>query len=98
MSSKKILEQSTGRVIELKNIYRHYKGNYYYVEDIAINSETEEIMVIYFSLYNDEEGNRMMFTQPIKRFLEKLNPDVHDTTIQENRFEKVEFLSFKRNK
>lgn len=40
----------------------------------------------------------MMFTQPIKRFLEKLNPAVHDTTIQENRFEKVEFLSFKRNK
>ncbi|MBB1522916.1 MAG: DUF1653 domain-containing protein [Clostridiales bacterium] len=98
MSSKKILEQSTGRVLELKNIYRHYKGNYYYVEDIAINSETEEIMVIYFSLYNDEEGNRMMFTQPIKRFLEQLNPEVYDTTIQETRFEKVEFLSFKRNK
>ena len=90
--SKKILEQSTGRVIELKNIYRHYKGNYYYVEDIAINSETEEIMVIYFSLYNDEEGNRMMFTQPIKRFLEQLNPEVHDTTIQKTRFEKVEFF------
>jgi len=30
------------RKIELKRVYRHFKGDYYLVEDIARNSETEE--------------------------------------------------------
>ena len=35
-------------------VYKHYKGDYYIVENIAIHSETGEKMVIYRALY--EEG------------------------------------------
>ena len=28
--------------IKVKGIYKHFKGDYYFVEDIAIHSETRE--------------------------------------------------------
>ena len=28
--------------VKIKSIYKHYKGDYYLVEDIAFHSETEE--------------------------------------------------------
>ena len=38
-----------------KGIYRHYKGNRYRVEGLALHSETLEPMVIYRALYGTEE-------------------------------------------
>ena len=32
--------------IKVKSIYKHFKGDYYLVEDIAKDSETKEEMVI----------------------------------------------------
>ncbi|MDE7161369.1 MAG: DUF1653 domain-containing protein, partial [Anaeroplasmataceae bacterium] len=39
------------REIQIKGIYRHFKGKYYLVEDIAYDSETKERMVVYRRLY-----------------------------------------------
>ena len=66
----------------LKNkIYRHYKGNYYIVEDIAIDSETLEKVVVYRALYDDNK----LWTRPYNDFIAKVeNKD------QEHRFELVE--------
>ena len=33
--------------VKIGRVYRHFKGNYYFVEDIAYDSETKERMVIY---------------------------------------------------
>ena len=38
----------------LKNrVYRHFKGNYYLVVDLAINNEDDSEYVIYRALYGD---------------------------------------------
>ena len=50
------------RELKIHGIYKHFKGDYYIVEDIAIYSETKEKMVIYRGLYRNNEvrnpGNR----------------------------------------
>ncbi len=34
-------------------LYRHYKGNDYFVFEVATHSETRELMVVYRCLYGD---------------------------------------------
>lgn len=50
-------------------VYKHYKGDYYIVENIAIHSETGEKMVIYRALY--EEGK--VYARPYDMFIKKTN-------------------------
>jgi hypothetical protein len=57
------------RIIQVGKIYRHYRGNYYYVKDIAIHSETEEELVIYQALY----GEYKTFARPKEMFLEEVD-------------------------
>ena len=59
-------------------IYKHYKGDYYIVENIAIHSETGEKMVIYRALYEDAK----VYARPYYMFIEKIN-----NQDQEHRFE-----------
>ena len=33
--------------IQVGKVYRHFKGNYYYIQEVALDSETKERMVIY---------------------------------------------------
>ena len=41
--------------VEIGRCYRHFKGNYYFVENIAYDSETKERMVVYKPLYKRED-------------------------------------------
>ena len=41
------------REVKIKGIYKHFKGNYYLVEDVAYDSETKEEYVVYRRLYGD---------------------------------------------
>ena len=43
--------------VEIGKVYRHFKGNYYFVENVACDSETKERMVVYKPLYPREDGN-----------------------------------------
>ena len=41
------------RKVKINAIYRHFKGDYYQVVDIARHSETKEDFVVYRALYGD---------------------------------------------
>lgn len=49
--------------------YKHYKGSFYLVEDIATHSETEEKMVVYRPLY----GEQALWVRPLEMFTEEVN-------------------------
>ena len=42
------------RKIKINGVYKHFKGNYYIVVDIAKHCDTTEDYVIYRSLYEGE--------------------------------------------
>lgn len=56
--------------------YRHYKGNFYEVIEIARHSETEEEMVIYRKLY----GDNSLWVRPLAMFLEDVLFDGHSVS------------------
>lgn len=53
--------------------YRHYKGNFYQVIDVAYHSETEEEMVVYRKLY----GDGSLWVRPLSMFGENVLVDGH---------------------
>ena len=76
--------------VKIGKVYRHFKGNYYFVENVAYDSETKERMVVYKPLYNREDG-RQIWVRPEKMFLEEIpvtRPD--NITGQKFRFEIAE--------
>ena len=77
--------------VEIKKIYRHYKGDYYFVEDIATHSETGEKLVIYRALY----GDCGLWARPYDMFLSELSPD-KATAEQSHRFEKRDIKSVRK--
>lgn len=71
-------------MIKTKRLYRHFKGNLYYVHDILKNSENQELIVSYQCLYGDYE----MFSRPLSMFIEEVEPNrVDNITNQKYRFE-----------
>lgn len=73
--------------VKIWKVYRHFKGNYYFVEGIAYDSETKERMVVYKPLYEREDG-RKIWVRPEKMFLEEIPTDRPDNiTGQKHRFE-----------
>lgn len=69
--------------------YRHFKGNLYFVNDIALHTETNEYMVYYKSLY----GNCESFVRPFNMFIEKVPKGVVNITNQIYRFEPFEAIN-----
>ena len=50
--------------LKINGIYRHFKGDYYLLIDIAIHSETKEKYVVYRGLY----GNNELYIRPFDMF------------------------------
>ena len=74
--------------VKIKGVYRHFKGDLYIVEDIGINSETEEKMVIYRALYEDNK----LWVRPYNSFVEEVNKNN-----QKYRFELQDIRSVRDN-
>ena len=71
--------------VKIGRVYRHFKGNYYFVENVAYDSETQERMVVYKPLYQREDG-KMIWVRPEKMFLEEIPERPDNITGQKNRF------------
>ena len=81
------------REIKIHGIYKHFKGDFYLVEEIAKDCETLEDLVIYRKLY--EDGS--CWVRPLKDFMEKADHDKYPNVEQEYKFELIEPYS-KREK
>ena len=66
-----------------KGIYKHFKGDYYLVEDIAIDSETGNDMIVYRALYGDNK----LYVRNKDMFLSKVDKKKYPNSSQEYRFE-----------
>jgi len=49
-------------------IYRHFKGQFYAVDNVAKHSETDEFYVVYRALY----GERGLWVRPLEMFDETI--------------------------
>ena len=69
--------------LKINGIYKHFKGNYYLVEGIVIDSETKEEMVLYRALYEE----CLRYVRPKDMFLSEVDHEKYPNVEQKYRFE-----------
>lgn len=79
--------------VQVKGIYRHFKGDYYLVEDIATFTETDEVCVVYRALY----GERKLWVRPLEMFLSEVDHEKYPNVTQKYRFELQDIPSVATN-
>lgn len=77
--------------VKIGKVYRHFKGNYYFVENVALDSETKERIVVYKPLYERKDSG--IWVRREKMFLEEITERPDNITGQKHRFELCEDLS-----
>ena len=81
------------RNLELNRVYKHFKGDLYLVLDIAINSETNEKMVVYRALY----GENTLYVRDYDMFLSEVDHEKYPDIKQKYRFELQNIESVKNS-
>lgn len=80
--------------LKINGIYKHFKGDYYIVVDVAKNCDTLEECVIYRQLY----GECGLWIRKKKDFLSEVDHNKYPDVKQKYRFELQEILSIKDKK
>jgi len=73
------------RKIKLNHVYKHFKGNYYIVLDVAIHSETGESMVVYRALYD----KNLLYVRELNMFLSEVDHVKYPNVKQKYRFQEI---------
>ena len=79
--------------VKINRVYKHFKGDLYLVEDIAINSETNEKYVVYRALY----GENLLYIRPYDMFISEVDHEKYPDIKQKYRFELQNIKSVKNN-
>ena len=69
--------------IKINGIYKHFKGDYYLLVDVAKHSETGEDYVVYRKLYED----CALWVRPLDMFLEEVDHEKYPEVYQKYRFQ-----------
>ena len=73
----------------LHRVYKHFKGDYYLVVDVANHSETKDPYVVYRRLY----GDGSLWIRPMDMFLSEVDHEKYPNVTQKYRFELQEIES-----
>lgn len=71
-------------------VYQHFKGNLYVVLDTGYDSSDGEEVVIYRSLYPDDEGKFRIWVRKKKEFMERIVRDGKEV----DRFKRLDFKDY----
>ena len=76
------------RKVKKDKVYKHFKGNLYIVQDIVLDSETEDInnpkkIVIYKALY----GDNLTWARSYESFISEVDHKKYPDVKQKYRFE-----------
>ena len=77
------------REIQINRVYKHFKGDYYLVVDVANDSETKEKYGVYRRLY----GDGSLWIRPLDMFLSEVDHNKYPNVKQKYRFELQEIES-----
>ena len=75
--------------VKINRIYKHFKGDLYLVEDIAIHSETNEKYVVY--------RDNLLYIRPYNMFISEVDHEKYPDIKQKYRFELQNIKSVKDN-
>ena len=73
------------RKIKKNTIYRHFKGNNYLVLDIVYNTDTDEEMVLYKSLYEDCKS----YVRPLSIFASEVDHEKYPNIKQKYKYVEI---------
>ena len=82
--SLKVLKMSCIRASRIS--FRKYIAGTYIVTDLAVNSETEEIMVVYKNFLDPSQ----VWVRPLDMFISKVDSEKYPDVKQEFRFKRID--------